>query len=147
MPNWLEVSGLKAEFRKRWTGWLDSVEPSLGSGMGIPDLLLLLRLRNMPVMMPTELKIGNVRGKKIHPLLVRGSQVRWHYHLNECGGRSSLVIGVSPDEAYLIDGRHVIDWKQGFKIGDKATRIFFECETSITVREMFETFWKERISK
>lgn len=145
MPNWLEVGGLKREFRKRWTGWMDTVEPSLGSGMGVPDLLLLLKIRGLPVIMPTELKIGSVRKKRIYPSIVRGSQVRWHFHLSDCGGCSSIVIGVSPEEAYLIDSRLVLNWKNGFVIGKEATRIFFEAKTSLTLRGMFETFWSDKI--
>lgn len=139
-----EVVDLKREFKKRWRGWIDSIEPSLGSGIGVPDLLVLLPHRGLMHLLPVELKVGTLRNGRIRPDLVRGSQVRWHFHLNDMGGKSAMVVGISNDEAYLIDGRDVIGWKIGFEI-KKACRIFYDCETNLFLDEMFQDFFRTRM--
>ena len=115
-------SSLRVWLRQRLaSAWHSFVEPSIGSTMGCPDLLLLLPGEQYPL--PVELKVALVVRDQLRPTKLRPSQIRWHDQLARAGGRSCLLLGVpSPIgwTAYVLpDCRLEVlrRWRSGFPGG------------------------------
>jgi hypothetical protein len=83
----------KRWFLGQWKGWSESYEPRAGSGMGIPDIQLLVGSKLLPV----ECKVGEwVRGN-LMVSEIRPAQISWHHRFQAAGGRSCFVVGVDDD--------------------------------------------------
>lgn len=101
--------------------WHSFIEPSTGSTMGTPDLLLLLPGCQLPL--PVELKVAEVRRDHLRPRHLRAAQIAWHDKLARAGGRSCLLLGVQCSlgfTAYVLpDCRHEMlrRWRSGFPGG------------------------------
>lgn len=106
---------------KLWTGWSESYEPGLGSGIGYPDVQLLCPSSHR--LFPLEYKVGKVKGDRIFPAEVRPSQVGWHFKFARQGGMSAVITGVKRPgsdlwDGYVINGRRLFDedWEKGYQI-------------------------------
>lgn len=86
--------------RAWWPRWSEAIEPGLGSGVGIPDLLLMSWVKTFSgeeaaVMFPVELKIARLGdGNQLFPEEVRAAQIRWSFEFWKAGGRSFFLFGV-----------------------------------------------------
>ena len=98
----------KRWFRSQWPGWSETFEPGRGSGVGIPDLMLLVDAYSIygprnwmtkdycgerPHLLPIEMKIGKWIDGKLYAEDVRPDQIGWHYRFSEAGGRSIFLVG------------------------------------------------------
>jgi len=112
----LTESDFKKWFRKHWSGWIESYEPRRGSGVGIPDIQVVVGGRIVPI----ELKIGTIKDGVLYPREVRPAQIVWHKKLNDAGVGSILLIGVydlvaDDFDACLVDGTYMKNWRNGYK--------------------------------
>ena len=85
--------------------WHSFIEPSVGSSIGTPDLLILLPGYRLPL--PVELKVAYRGGHLIRVRRVRPTQILWHDTLARAGGRSCFLVGVPAShgmgfEAWLL---------------------------------------------
>jgi hypothetical protein len=99
-------------FRSRCR-WSEAIEPGLGSGVGIPDLLM-ISARNK--LFPVELKEGVWKGDRLFTTKVRAAQINWHKRFKDAGGISYVVVGVKDADviwvAYVV--KDLTDWKSGW---------------------------------
>ena len=77
--------------------WSEAIEPSRGSGVGAPDLVVLLEGKHLVFL---ELKIGQKKqlSDQIWVLQVspiRPAQYSWHRNYQSYGGVSAIVVGVN----------------------------------------------------
>lgn len=99
--------------------WTEAYEPAMGSGTGYPDIQVLSPRK---VLLPIELKVGEIRDNKVFPREVRGDQVVWHRKFHQFGGISCCFIGVESRKGaedwatYAVESHHLLDWKQGFPL-------------------------------
>ena len=110
----------EAEFKKwlrqNWSGWIESYEPRRGTGVGIPDVQIVVQGKLVPI----ELKLGIIKNGILFPREVRPAQIAWHRKLNDAGVKSILMVGVydfvaDDFDACLVDGSFLKNWKQGYK--------------------------------
>ena len=94
----------KIWFRDKWEGWLSSYESARGGTLGVADLQILVK----GILVPVELKVGEVKSGKLFSDQIRASQVKWHRDLYKAGGYSIFAIaagvGKTPDEIFLFNG-------------------------------------------
>lgn len=101
--------------------WSEAYEPAMGSGTGYPDIQLLSPLK---VLLPAELKVGDIKGDRVFPREVRGDQVVWARNFYRYGGISIMMIGVERVkdsniwDTYAVTGDKMLDWKLGYAIDD-----------------------------
>ena len=81
---------IRNTFRDRWDGWLESYQPGLGGGAGIPDTQI---MAHPPVLIPIELKRGTLINGRLFSDKIRPVQVSWHTRLAAAGGKSYFLIG------------------------------------------------------
>lgn len=99
--------------------WTEAYEPAMGSGTGYPDIQVLSPRK---VILPIELKVGEVVNGIVKPREVRGDQVVWHRKFHLFGGISCCFIGVESVKGaedwatYAVPGSVLMDWKQGFPL-------------------------------
>jgi hypothetical protein len=124
----------KSWFKKHWGYWVDTYEPTLGTGIGFPDLQILLP---GSILQPIEMKVGEVTGKpgelRIMPREVRPSQVSWHKRYEIAGGHSFALIGFKTGldkktkapqwRAFAVAGGRLSAWRGGYAIGSEAILI------------------------
>jgi hypothetical protein len=97
--------------------WSEAYEPAKGSGTGYPDIQL---LSPQKVLLPAELKVGEIKNGRVHPRDVRGDQVVWAHNFRRFGGTSIMMIGVESSknsniwDTYVVAGGAMIDWKAGY---------------------------------
>lgn len=110
----------KKWFRNNWPGWIDTYEPTLGTGVGFPDLQIAVDL----FLQPIELKQGEVEGDRVFPKEVRGSQIVWHRRFAKHGMSSFILIGTPLPRgrwlAFAVSGERAPDWRKGYAIGTEA---------------------------
>lgn len=110
----MNESEFKTWFRANWDSWLESYEPRRGSGVGIPDLQIVVGGRLVPI----ELKVGTIEDGLVFTKEVRPDQIGWHRRLGTFGVKSWFVVGIgekkTPDKIYAIRPEHVIHWRNGF---------------------------------
>ena len=110
----------KKEFRKLVGVWSEVYEPTRGSGLGYPDVQLLVDRKLLPV----ELKVGKVVGGMLMPEEVRPSQISWHHAFAREGGHALVLVCTgkpSAMDAWAIPSvrREVLSiWRKGYVIGD-----------------------------
>lgn len=94
--------------------WTSRIEPGFGSELGIPDLLILIQRKLIPV----ELKRGTVKtvknALKIYPEIVRPAQVSWHMRFHQSGGKALLVIEDQNEAIWAVPGKLAMIWQTGF---------------------------------
>lgn len=101
--------------------WSEAYEPAKGSGTGYPDIQL---LSPQKVLLPAELKVGEIKNGRVHPREVRGDQVVWAHNFHRFGGISVMMIGVEYPlksniwDTYVVPGDKMIDWKAGYDFHD-----------------------------
>jgi hypothetical protein len=108
-------------FRRVWFQWMDRIEPTRGSTIGFPDVLVLTDGAQFPI----ELKIGTIRDGRIFADEVRPAQVIWHRDFERFGGSSLLLIGAPLEKAghwaaFAVSGTRARYWQDGFVIGKEA---------------------------
>lgn len=121
MPKVKDETRYKRKMRENYPHWSESYEPAMGSGTGYPDIQLLSPRK---VLLPIELKVGEVRGDRIFPREVRPDQVVWHHNFSRFGGIAVCAIGFEREygsnkwDTYAILGQKVIDWREGYNLLD-----------------------------
>jgi hypothetical protein len=106
---------LNGRLGNTWKTW---VEPTAGSTMGTPDLLILLPGQALPL--PVELKVALVVRDRLRPFHVRPAQIRWHEELARSGGKSCFLFGVPSSigwTAYVLASPRLSilrSWRSGF---------------------------------
>lgn len=112
----LTESQFKIWFRKTWTGWVESYEPRRGSGVGIPDLQIVVDGHILPV----ELKVGKVVDGALVVNEVRPDQIGWHRRLIDAGVASIFLVGVGtgskPDQVFAVSPKAILSWKIGIDL-------------------------------
>lgn len=71
-------------------GWSEAYEPRRGSGTGMPDVQVLLD----DILLPVELKLGEVKGDRIFASDFQPAQVSWHTKFHLAGGRAIFLVGL-----------------------------------------------------
>lgn len=101
--------------------WVEAYEPGRGSGVGYPDVQVLLGGWLVPVELKVGVLIGSVLSLK-GDSEVRPSQVRWHHLFWKAGGRSIVLVGVQEADGawtpYAIRGDILTRWRFSFGIED-----------------------------
>jgi len=91
--------GFARAIRSAWKasgGWVGQYHPGLGASTGQPDLQFLVDLGlQVKVMVPVELKVGVVRGRRLCVSPVRPAQIRWAREFRSAGGKSGFLAGVA----------------------------------------------------
>lgn len=83
-------SEVRKDFKARWVGWLETYQPGLGGGMGVPDTQIMTAPNHL---VPIELKRGLYDGLHLACDKIRPDQVSWHTRFNVAGGQSWFYIG------------------------------------------------------
>ena len=112
----MNESDFKRWLRTNWDGWMETYEPRRGTGIGIPDVQIVVDGRIVPI----ELKVGVIKNGVLFPREIRPPQIVWHKKLNDAGVASVLLIGVydfTIDDfiACAVDGQYIRNWKHGYK--------------------------------
>lgn len=95
---------------------METYEPRRGTGIGIPDVQIVVDGRIVPI----ELKVGVIKNGVLFPREIRPPQIVWHKKLNDAGVASVLLIGVydfTIDDfiACAVESQHMRNWKNGYK--------------------------------
>lgn len=91
---------VRTDFRARWIGWLETYQPGLGGGSGVPDVQIMPRPN---FLVPIELKRGWIEGGRLFVDKIRPDQVSWHTRFALEGGRSWFYIGaLHPEQGHMI---------------------------------------------
>ena len=119
MANELEF---KRWFRTHFNGWSETYEPRHGSGLGMPDVQLLIKVDDRWSLMPVEIKLGWIAHGRLWIEQLRPAQVGWHVRFMRAGGEARLVVGVKEEGDWTPwvppwDEQSVITWKLGWDIG------------------------------
>lgn len=110
----------KRAFRRLVGGWSEVYETASGSGVGYPDLQLLVGRSLLPV----EMKRGEVKGALLKSEVIRPSQISWHHEFREAGGVAFICVCSGPVAAMDVwsvpsgDRRVTSRWKEGWHLGD-----------------------------
>lgn len=110
----------KREFRKLVGVWSEAYEPGMGSGVGYPDLQLLVGR----LLLPVELKSGVVFKGNLRPKQVKPSQISWHHDFFMAGGESWVVVCCGDPkymDAWSVPSVHrdvLSRWRVGWPIQD-----------------------------
>lgn len=125
-----DEQAFKEWFRRQWRRrghWIESYEPRRGSGMGIPDIQVLLPSESLglSVLLPIELKIGKITRNRLFPREIRGSQIVWHRDFRRAGGKAMVLVGIPAAEGYqmffasgpLLDD--LSGWRSGYAIPEE----------------------------
>lgn len=112
----MSESDFKKWLRNNWSGWIESYEPRRGTGIGIPDVQIVVHGKLVPV----ELKVGTIRDGILYPKEIRPPQIIWHKRLNDAGVKSLLMIGVydlvaDDFDVCLVDAEYMRNWRHGYK--------------------------------
>lgn len=86
----LVEADVRALFKKKWDGWMDTFEFAMGATVGVCDTQILARPAHL---VPIELKRGVIIDKRLYADLIRPGQVRWHTMFAAAGGKSWFIIG------------------------------------------------------
>lgn len=109
-------SDFKKWLRQNWSGWIESYEPRRGTGIGIPDVQIVVHKKIVPV----ELKLGVIKDGILYPREIRPPQIIWHKKLNDAGVKSVLMIGVydfvaEDFDVCVVEAEHMKNWRNGYK--------------------------------
>lgn len=87
----MSETDFKVWFREQFKGWSEAYEPRRGSGTGMPDIQILLD----GLLLPIELKLGEIKNGRVFADEFQPAQVSWHYRFNQAGGVAIFIVGVS----------------------------------------------------
>lgn len=115
----------EANFKKWFLShydWSMTVEPALGTGDGMPDVLFLPSPG--AGLLLAELKVGTIRDEVLYPEKVRPSQIYFMRDLQKSGGASMIITGVWFEEegewrAWILGSsqwRLASRWKGGWEL-------------------------------
>lgn len=113
----------ETEFKRFVVGqygrWSSAVEFGMGGDEGFPDLVLQID-RN--VLVPTELKIAEIRNGLLVSKEIRPAQWGWHFRFNRAGGKSVFLFGVPivrRKDFMVFAGqlRSLENWRTGLRMG------------------------------
>lgn len=76
--------------------WVERIEKARGMADGRPDLDILFGA----TIIPTELKVGKIKGGFLNVTNVRPSQFSWHRKFKRAGGRSTFYVGVPTETGW-----------------------------------------------
>ncbi len=100
-------SEVRDDFRQRWSGWIESYHPGGGSGIGVPDIQILVDGRLIPI----ELKRAIKKDGKVFSDAIRPAQISWHIRFTNAGGKSYFVLGSShcgDMERFIVDSETIL---------------------------------------
>ena len=106
----------KSWFMKSWAPhWSEAYEPRGGTGMGLPDVQVLIN----EVLLPLELKIGMEHDAILFPRDVRPAQIEWHRRFAAAGGNSAMLVGLPVDNkrryrVRIVNGTNLNTWAKGY---------------------------------
>jgi hypothetical protein len=113
-------------FKLVWRGWIDTYEPTTGTGFGFPDCQIVVDCYLFPI----ELKVGDLSedATRIFPREVRPAQISWHRRFAKHeGAHSILLIGAYTAQgdwlAFAVSGERARAWSKGYKVGSEAILI------------------------
>lgn len=146
MPKVKDETRYKRKVRSRWEEqglWSEAYEPAMGSGTGYPDIQFLSPRK---VLLPAELKVGEIKGDRVFPREVRGDQVVWERNFRRHGGLSIMMIGVEDKlhpghwDTFAVPGERMEYWKQGYPVAET-----YELEGTLgpSLVKMVQFFLKE----
>jgi hypothetical protein len=125
---WLEKD-FRKEVRKLWKPrWIDTYEPTLGTGIGFPDCQLLIDRQLMPV----ELKIGILEKRAYDRIVLVPSDIRpdqkiWHRNFDRAGGCSIFLAGIKLSDgsfaSYAFAGTRGYGAELGLIVGSDCYQI------------------------
>ena len=98
--------------------WSECYEPRRGSGVGMPDLQILAKLKLLPV----ELKIGTTTDVLLFPEEIRPAQISWLDRFVEAGGHALLIVGVREGRDWYglqlpsVRTEYLSTWRAGFDL-------------------------------
>tara|TARA_R110000822_G_scaffold287462_1_gene408721 strand:- start:285 stop:725 length:441 start_codon:yes stop_codon:yes gene_type:complete len=112
-------SEMKVWLRKNWDGWMETYEPRIGSGIGIPDVQIVVDKAIIPI----ELKLARVEREMLYSSPIRPSQIAWHRALSEFEVPSLFLFGVGktgkkPVRLFVSMAGPVSRWEDGLPIED-----------------------------
>ncbi len=104
---------------KKEGGWAENFHPSIGSTIGVPDVLFLAKSGNLVFL---ELKVGKfVIDRCGQPFLkcspIRASQIRWAKKFLKAGGKVGFVCGVFQNgnwKVFVLPIKNVLEGLQRF---------------------------------
>ena len=88
-------------FVKEWEAagmWVENIHPSFGTKTGIPDLLVMAA----KLLIPIELKTGELVGESLSVSDIRPAQIRWANQFYKAGGISGLIVGVPDGKSWKL---------------------------------------------
>lgn len=108
---------LKRKFRAAIGVWTEAYETRSGSGVGYPDLQMLVGR----LLVPVELKAGGVENGRLRCSEIRPSQISWHHEFLKAGGKSFIVVcwsygGLNAWAIPSTDREVTSKWKQGWDL-------------------------------
>lgn len=108
----------KRQFRKIVGVWSEAYETRSGGGVGYPDLQLLVGR----ILIPVELKSGQLVGDRLKSKRIRPSQIVWHHDFKLAGGRAFILVcvgSVRAMDAWAVpsaDRSVTSRWKEGWPV-------------------------------
>jgi hypothetical protein len=112
----------KRQLRKVIGGWSEAYETRAGSGVGYPDLQFLVRRSLLGVLVPVEVKVGEVSRERLVSREIRPSQISWWHSFMEAGGYGFVFVCSGPVAAMdawatpSLDRLTLSRWKEGWEI-------------------------------
>jgi hypothetical protein len=110
----------KRKFREICGCWTEVYEPARGSGTGYPDVQMLVD----GVLIPVEMKRGDIKNGFVRPHRIRPSQIAWHHAFGAAGGKSHFLICTGPlrtMSAYSIapiERTRLVKWRSGWTMDE-----------------------------
>lgn len=110
----------KRRLRELHADWSCAYETRSGSTVGYPDLQLLVGERRL--VLPVEVKVGELKSGKLLSRQIRPSQISWHHEFWSAGGIALIVVCFGPVasmEAWALpsgDREVTSKWKEGWPL-------------------------------
>jgi hypothetical protein len=139
-------SEMKVWLKNNWDGWIETYEPRIGSGIGIPDVQVVVDRAIIPI----ELKLAKIEDEMLFSSPIRPSQIAWHRRLSEFQVPSLFLFGVGktskkPDRLFASMAGPIANWETGLSIENlrelPTSKKGFSSELKIYVRGV-KLFWE-----
>jgi len=109
-------SEMKVWLKNNWDGWMETYEPRIGSGIGIPDVQVVVDRAIIPI----ELKLAKIEDGILRPSEIRPAQINWHRNIFSHGVPSLFLFGYGtrnvPNRLFVKPGNYIQHWAGGFEI-------------------------------